>query len=172
MFQWLNDILQRFLDLIPQPFLILPNEKGVRCNCFPWITWHTSIGPGFYLQWPLFQEIIKVEITPQVVDLRPQSVLTSEGRSMVVSGAVRYRVTDAEKAILNVQDFDASIVALALGTIAKAVGGIGKDVTLTDLQESVRSALAKEAAGWGLKIEQIYITDYDKVRSIRLLQNV
>ena len=113
-----------------------------------------------------------MEITPQVIDLRPQSVLTAGGQSKVVSGAVRYRVTNVEKAILCVQDFDESIVALALGTLATEVASLGKDVTLESLRGSVRKALATEASGWGLKIEQVYITDYDKSRSIRLLQNV
>jgi len=168
--QWLDDILQRFLDLIPQPALILPNAGGVRCNMWPWKTWHSTLGPGFYLIWPLFQQIIWVEVTPQVVDLRPQSVLTAGGRSLVVSGAVRYRVTDVKKAILDVQDYDASIVALALGTIAATVSGAGTH-SLPDLQKQVRDALAKESSGWGLKIEQVYITDLDKCRSLRLLQN-
>ena len=171
MFELLNNVLQRFLDLIPQLALILPNEGGVRCNMLPWITWVKVLEPGVYIEWPLFQEIIKVEMTPQVVDLRPQSVLTIQGQSMVVSGAVRYRVVDAKKAILDVQDFDESIVALALGTIASIVSGAEKH-SLPDLEKEVRQALAKESSGWGLKIEACYITDLDKCRSIRLLQNI
>ncbi len=121
--------------------------------------------------WPVFQEIIKVEMTPQVVDLRPQSIQNTLGKSIVVSGAVRYRVVDAKKAILDVQDFDESIVALALGTIAKTVALTGGGVTTDSVGVAVRSALAKECAGWGLKIESVYITDLDKCRSIRLLSN-
>lgn len=86
----------------------------------------------------------------------------------MVSGAVRYRVVDACKAILAVQDFDDSIVALALGTIADCVR---TPEEMSQLRTDVRTALAKEASGWGLKIEQVYITDMDRVKSIRLLQN-
>ena len=168
MFKWLNDILQRFLDFIPQPVLVLPNEGGVRCNCFPWVSWHRTIGPGWYIQWSLFQQIIKIEVTPQVIDLRPQSVLTDQGQSMVVSGAVRYRVVDAKKAILDVQDYDESLIAIALGTIAECVTSHS---SVDELRTAVRSALAKEASGWGLKVESVYITDLDKCRSLRLLQN-
>ena len=173
MFDWLNDILQRFLDLIPQPVLILPNEGGVRCNCFPWVSWHRRLDPGWYIEWPLFQKIIRVEITPQVIDLRPQSVLTKDGHSMVVSGAVRYRVVNAEKAILAVQDFDDALIAVACGSIAQEIRSkvCAELMDFSGLKAGVRSDLAKESSGWGLKIESCYITDLDKSRSIRLLQN-
>jgi len=109
---------------------------------------------------------------PQVIDLRPQSVLMPDGKSMVVSGAVRYRVVDAGKAILKVVDYDESIVATALGAIADCISVIGNTATTKRLGEVVRAALAKEVSGWGLKIESVYITDLDKCRSLRLLQNI
>lgn len=167
--EWLNRLFDYVLDFLPTFWQVLPNEDGVRVNNFLWWSWTSKTPPGWYIFWPIFQTLIKVEVTPQVVDLRSQSILRPDGKSIVVSGAIRYRIADAWKAILDVQDFDDSIVSLALGTIAQSVSRSTEINDISLLQSELRAAMAKECSGWGVKIEAVYITDLDRVKSIRLL---
>ena len=97
--EWLENILETLRNIFPRTFTIFPDEAGVR------ITFGTrvkSLGPGWYVFWPPIQHVEKLSVMPQAVDLRPQSVHTSDGVDMVISGAILYRISDAKKAILNV----------------------------------------------------------------------
>jgi len=83
-------------------YYVQPDEAGVRITLGNKVK---AIGPGPWLYWPVVQDITVVTVTPQVVDLRGQSSISS-GRDYVISGAIMYRIDSAEKAILAVQDFD------------------------------------------------------------------
>jgi len=109
---------------------------------------------------------------PQAVDLRPQSVHTSDGVDMVISGAILYRISDAKKAILNVLDYDRSLQVLALGVIADFFMGeheIDWKINLDSLRNSILTGIREEAAGFGLKIMKIFITDLGCTKNLRVL---
>jgi len=168
--QWLNTIFEQILSIFPRLQQINPDEAGVRITCGKR---YRPTPPGLYLYWPLIQEIIRIDTALQVIDLRPQSILTADGVDFLVSGAVAYRITDAVKAILEVQDFDKSLVALALGVISGYIHG----KSYNDCKDSngLRGELLKQlreaARGWGIKIADVYITDSGTVKNIRVLGN-
>ncbi|MCK5609615.1 SPFH domain-containing protein, partial [Candidatus Pacearchaeota archaeon] len=155
--EWLNNILETLRNIFPRTFTVLPDEGGIR------ITLGTKVEPlqpGWYIYWPIIQHVEAVSVTPQAVDLRPQSVRTSEGNDMIIGGAILYRISDARKAILNVQDYDRSVQILALGVIAEYVRGIVLgSLRIGKLREAILAGVREEAAGFGLKIMKVYITD-------------
>ena len=107
-------------------------------------------------------------MTPQVVDLRPQSVSTHDKKSLCCGGAVKYRVKDAAAAILKVQDYDATLQALCLGIIQRYFAKKDDD-DYSDLEDYVLKGVKEAARGWGLDILVVYITDIGVAQNIRLL---
>ena len=165
---WLTQLLDRLLCWIPRIWLISPDESGVRVTLGNRVS---SSLPGWYIYWPLIQEMTIITVTPQVVDLRVQSVMTRDGRDMCFGGAIMYRIRDAQNAILKVQDYDKSLQTLALGIISRYVGKIelNQQLEISSIETAILDGVRKDARGWGLEIMRVYITDLGIAKNIRLL---
>ena len=156
--------------LIPRIELIQPDELGVKVTLG---TREKILIPGWYFLWPIIQEIVYTTVTTQVVDLRNQSIYSLDRQSMIVSGAIQYKVSNIRKAMLEVNDYDQSLQALALGVLS-AVASTLTENELSDTEELGNRILKKireEANGWGLRLQKVYITDLGRARNIRLLTN-
>jgi regulator of protease activity HflC (stomatin/prohibitin superfamily) len=165
--QWLERLFDKLLALLPSIVLVEPTERGARVTGG---RRYRILGPGWYFVWPVVQYIIRMDVVTQVVDLPPQTVRTRDGTDLVVSGCIRYRIVDIEKALFAVQDVDKAFSTLALGVILEYV----RTRTLADcsdiaaVKRELRRGVAEAASGWGLKIEEVYLTDLGRVRSLRL----
>ena len=95
--EWLSDIIGKVLSVIPRLVFVFPDEAGVRITLGSRVK---LLSPGWYIHWPLIQEFSKINVTPQVVDLRAQSVYPPNHKDMCVSGAVQYRIRDDKNGIL------------------------------------------------------------------------
>lgn len=147
-----------------------PDEAGVRMTLGRLVD---KLPPGWYILWPLIQRAIRVTVTPQVVNLPGQSAYTRDGKSIVISGAIQYRIDDATKAILDVQDFDESLRALSLGIISIYASSktLQECMDIDKLCEEILRGIRKAAAGWGIKIMRVLITDLAPVQSFRIIGN-
>ena len=91
---------------------------------------------------------------------------------MTISGAIRYRVRSAQKALLEVLDYDQNIQAVALGIIQRYIRVHElQDLDTERIEQEVLKGVRKASAGWGLYIEEVYITDIGRTWNIRLLTN-
>lgn len=166
--EWLNNLIKRLLSIIPRIWMVNPDEGGVR------ITFgrkYAYTPPGWYMYWPWVQSCIKIPVTPQVVDLRAQSVLTKDKKDMCIGGAIMYRIKDPVAAILKVQDFDKSLQVMALGIISRYIGERDYEdcSDINDIADIVAKDVKADARGWGVDIMRVYITDRGQVKNIRLL---
>ena len=168
-FQELSDLLSFIFRLVPRIFLVNPDEAGVRITLGTRIT---EMPLGWYIYWPVIQTCEAIKIKTQIKDLRAQSVQTADYKDMIVSGAIRYRVSNARRAILEVLDYDDNIQALALVIIKRFVGQQGADKLIEqELEKEIMKGLREESRGWGLWIEAVYITDVGSTQNLRLLLN-
>lgn len=168
--EWLTQLLERLFCWLPRIWLVSPDESGVRITLGKH---YRATPPGWYVYWPLIQSCTRIVVTPQVVDLRCQSIVTHDGRDMCVSGAIKYRIKDAVAALLKVQDYDTTLQIMALGLISRYISQRAYEdcKNLNDIEESVKKAVRDEARGWGLDIMTVYITDLGITRNLRLLTN-
>ena len=165
---WLQKIFDKLLALLPVVQMLTPYEAGVR---FTFGKWHKKLGPGWYVYWPLIQMVVWMETQTQLADLKTQSIITSDERDVVISGAIQYSIKDVEKAIMNVQDVDKSLMTLALGVILEFVSKhtFSECKDIEGLKKEILKGIREEAQGWGLKIEKVFISDRGRTRNIRLL---
>ncbi len=166
--QWLTDLLKNIRDWLPRKYFINPDEGGIRITLGNRVK---TLVPGWYYYWPVLQECEGINIAPQVVDLRPQSAMTKDTKDIVISGGIKYKISDPRKALLDVQDYDKSIQTVALGIICEFIATHNfEDLTdLSDLRNTILTGIRDEAAGMGLKIMKIYITDIGRTKNIRIM---
>jgi len=168
--EWLQQIVNRLTCWIPRIWLVNPDESGLRITLGKKFKLTPS---GWYVFWPLIQEMVKITTTPQVVDLRAQSVFTKDHKDLCCGGGIMYRIDDPMKAILMVQDFDKSLYTLALGIVADYINQRNfNDCNTAEIREAVLKGVRGDAAGWGLKIMRMYVTDFGVTRNIRILGNM
>jgi len=153
--------------IIPRLFIIGPDDKALRRTCGRAMQ---KLDPGIYWYWPMIQAVDQVITTPQVVDLRPQSVVTQDCADCCISGAIRYRVRDQERALLKVQDYDRSLQTMALGIITRFCS-TKKYVELyvNEIEQAVLKGIKLNARGWGLEILSVYVTDIGQCKNYRVL---
>jgi len=171
--EWLKQLIDRLLSIFPRLVIVAPDEIGVRYT--PRIVKGirvTNLTPGYWIYWPLIQNIETIQCKTQVVDLRPQSVWTSDRVEMTVSGAIRYRVRSAQKALLEVYDYDQNIQAVALGIIQRYIREHElQNLSTQCIEQEVLKGVREASAGWGLYIEKVYVTDIGRTQNIRILLN-
>ena len=150
-----------------------PDEAGVRFT--PKLRgglWIRELKPGIYLWWPLIQNLWSLKIKTQVKDLRSQSVWTQDQIEMTISGAIRYRVKSAIKALCEVYDYDQNIQAVGLGIIQQYIREHKlEDLDTQQIEAEVLRGVREASEGWGLRVEKVYITDIGRAWNIRLLTN-
>lgn len=152
---------------IPRIQLINPDEAGIRITCGKR---YRAKGPGWYVWWPMLQECKKITITPQIVDLREQSLTTLDGKKQVISGAVEYDIRDAVKAILKVQDYDKNLPTLCLGKITDYVEAHpASECRANLLKAEIRKEIREHVSKWGIRILNIFITDNTSAETHRIM---
>jgi len=168
MTDWISNLLKCVRDVFPRTFIVCPDEGGVRITLGKRVK---TLQPGWFIYWPVIQSCRSINIVPQVVDLRPQSTLTSDLQNIAISGGIKYRVNDAKKALLDVEDYDKSVETLALGIICEYATEhtLSALLDFSEFRKIITAGVRGEADGFGLKIMQVYITDIGKTKNIRIM---
>jgi len=79
-------------------------------------------GPGLNFIIPIVHQLIKVDTRIMTVILEPQEVITKDNVTIKVDAVVYFRVVDAEKAVINVEDFISASTQIALTTLRSVLG--------------------------------------------------
>lgn len=165
---WITQLVELLFCWLPRLYFVNPDESGVRITLGKRIS---PTPPGWYIHWPLIHTFVKVNVATQGLTLAAQSVTTSDEVDLAVRGAILYRITDAEKAIFETDDFDQSLEAVAGGVIEQFVSGHTYE-ELKDreaIKAEIRKGLREAASGWGIKLMRVYLPDIGKVKNIRVL---
>ncbi len=118
--------------------------------------------PGWRLVIPILQSMVKVDMRTKAVDVPQQQAITKDNISVGVNAVIYYKVNDASKAILNVEDFYYAISQLAQTTMRNVVGEVELDELLAGrekISERIREIVDKASDEWGLKVENVELKD-------------
>jgi regulator of protease activity HflC (stomatin/prohibitin superfamily) len=125
-------------------------------------TFSGLMDPGWRIVLPIIQSFQKVDIRTKAVDVPDQDAITKDNVSVKVSAVIYYKVLDASRAILDVENFYYATSQLSMTTMRNVVG----EVELNDLLGN-RNAIAsrieeivqKSAHDWGLQIISVELKD-------------
>jgi len=165
---WLTQLIELLFCWLPRFYFVFPDESGVRITLGSRVS---PTPPGWYVNWPLIHQFIKVNVATQGLTLAAQSVTTADEVDLAVRGAILYRISDARKAIFETDNFDKSLEAVAGGVIEQFVSAHTYD-ELKDreaIKDEIKRGLREAASGWGIKLMRVYLPDFGRVRNIRVL---
>ncbi len=119
--------------------------------------------PGWSIIVPVFQRMTKVDLRVKAVDVPDQKVITKDNVSASINAVIYYKVSDAAKAILEVEDFYHAVSQLAQTTMRNIVGGAELDEVLSqrdELSARIQSIVDKETDEWGITVENVELKDF------------
>lgn len=117
---------------------------------------------GWRLVVPIFQQMKKVDLRIKAVDVPDQNAITRDNVSVKVNAVIYYKVSSAEKAVLEVEDFRYAISQYAQTTMRNIVGEVTLDELLGSrdrIAERIREIVDKETDAWGLKVSNVELKD-------------
>ncbi len=120
------------------------------------------LGPGWRFIWPVFQQFKKVDMRIKAVDVPDQKAITRDNVSVMVNAVIYYKVVEAEKAIIEVENFYYAISQYAQTTMRNIVGETTLDELLAQrdkIAERIREIVDKETDEWGLKVNNVELKD-------------
>lgn len=118
--------------------------------------------PGWRLVFPIFQSMRKVDIRVKAVDVPDQKAITKDNISVGVNAVIYYKVSDAGKAILEVEDFFFAVSQLAQTTMRNVVGEVELDELLAQrnkISERIREIIDEASDPWGIKVDNVELKD-------------
>lgn len=118
--------------------------------------------PGWRIVLPIFQSYRKVDMRVKAVDVPDQKAITRDNVSVIVNAVIYYKVSSAEKAILEVEDFYYAISQYAQTTMRNIVGEVTLDELLASrekIADRIREIVDKETDAWGLKVNNVELKD-------------
>lgn len=120
------------------------------------------VGPGWRVVIPVFQQIRVVDMRVKAVDVPEQKAITKDNISVGVNAVIYYKVADASKAVLEVEDFRYAMSQLAQTTMRNVVGEVELDELLAErdrISERIRSIVDEASDPWGIKVSNVELKD-------------
>jgi regulator of protease activity HflC (stomatin/prohibitin superfamily) len=126
-------------------------------------------GPGLVLLVPFIQEMVRVDLRIQVIEIPTQDVISRDNVSMKVDAVLYFNVVNPERAIIQVQDFLPATNMLAQTTLRAVLGQHELDEMLSErkkLSADVQSILDSQTELWGIKVSNV------EIRTVELTDNM
>ena len=134
-------------------------ERGIK---FTKGKFSSIMKPGWNLVLPIFQSFKKVDIRTKAVDVPEQDAITKDNVSVRINAVIYYKIFDASKAILAVENFYYAVSQLAQTTMRNAVGEVELDELLSErevISKKICEIIDKATDPWGIKVENVELKD-------------
>lgn len=120
------------------------------------------MNPGWNLVLPIIQSMKKVDIRTKAVDVPEQDAITKDNVSVRINAVIYYKIFDASKAILEVENFHYAVSQLAQTTMRNAVGEVTLDELLSErekISNKICDIIDNATDPWGIKVENVELKD-------------
>ncbi len=121
-------------------------------------------GPGLIILIPGVERLIRVDTRTITMDIPPQDVITLDNVSLKVNAVLYFRITNPERAIMRVEDFNFATAQSAQTTLRSTLGQYQMDDLLSQrdkINNSLQSILDRDTEPWGIKISKVEVKHID-----------
>ena len=121
-------------------------------------------GPGLVLLVPLVQQMQRVDLRTVVLDVPTQDVISRDNVSVKVNAVVYFRVVDADRSVIEIEDYMAATSQLAQTTLRSVLGKHDLDEMLAErdkLNNDIQAILDAQTDAWGIKVGNVEIKHVD-----------
>ena len=120
--------------------------------------------PGFRWIIPVVDRIQLVDIRVITINIQKQEVMTQDNVPCHINGVLFFRIEDATKAILEVEDFVFAISQMAQATLRDVCGKVELYTILSKREEigrNIKEIVEQETEVWGISIQDVKIKDIE-----------
>jgi regulator of protease activity HflC (stomatin/prohibitin superfamily) len=121
-------------------------------------------GPGLVLLIPFVDKMVKVSLRTITMDVPPQDVITRDNVSVKVNAVIFFRVLDANKAVISVEDFLYATSQMAQTTLRSVLGQQELDDLLASrekINEELTRIIDQHTNPWGVKVAAVEVKNVD-----------
>ena len=155
------------IGLIPLAIIVLvifirqvnQYERGV---LFTLGKYSRTLEPGWRLVIPIFQSLTKVDIRVKAVDVPDQEAMTKDNVSVRINAVIYYKVKDAAKVIIEVENFRNATAQLAQTTMRNVVGEVPLDDVLgkrNEISKKIKTIVDDATDPWGIDVINVELKD-------------
>jgi len=121
-------------------------------------------GPGLVLiAWPI-DTMVRVSLRVVTWEVPPQDIITRDNVSLKVNAVVYFRVVDATKSVVAVENFRFAVEQAAQTGLRTVLGEVELDDLLSQrekLNERLQTILDEHTEPWGIKVTQVQVKQVD-----------
>ena len=151
-----------FMFLCSLPGCIIQINEYERGVLFTRGKFKKILNPGWHFKIPVFQSYKKVDIRTKADDVPSQEAITKDNVSVKINAVLYYKIFDASKAIIEVENYYYATGQLAQTTMRNAVGSVTLDELLGE-REKISGEICKIidqlTDPWGIKVENVELKD-------------
>jgi regulator of protease activity HflC (stomatin/prohibitin superfamily) len=121
-------------------------------------------GPGLVVIIPGIQQMTRISLRTVVLDVPSQDIITRDNVSVKVNAVVYYRVMDAGKAVLQVENYYYATSQLAQTTLRGVLGKMELDDLLSNrdkINVELQQILDTHTEPWGVKVSNVEVKNVD-----------
>lgn len=127
-------------------------------------------GPGLYLLIPFIDKAVAVDLRTITLNVPPQEVITRDNVTVKVNAVAYFRVIEAEKAIIQVENFLVATSQIAQTTLRSVLGTVDLDHLLSEreqINERLQEIIDQQTAPWGVKVSVVEVKDIELPQSMQ-----
>lgn len=155
--------------------IVRPTERGLIERLGKY---HRFANPGFNWIIPIFERMVNINITEQMMEIETQEIITEDNLNAKVDLVVYYKVKEDEesvkRSVYKVENFEPQITRLAQTTARNVIGGmVFKNVNSKrgDLNYELAKILKSETANWGVEIVRVELKDINPPAEVQQTMN-
>ncbi len=113
---------------------------------------------------PGVQRMIRVDMRIRTVDIPQQEVISKDNVPLNINAVVYYQIENAQKAVLNIQDYPTAVADFSQVALCDVVGGFELDHVLSEreaIAQRIKEIVDKTTEEWGINITAIKLQDIE-----------
>ena len=127
-------------------------------------------GPGLVWLIPAIDRMVRVSLRTVTLTIPPQDVITRDNVPARVNAVAYFRVIDANRAVIQVENFLQATLQIAQTTLRSVLGKADLDALLSErerLNADLQKIIDDQTEPWGIKVTTVEIRDVEIPQSMQ-----
>lgn len=133
-----------------------------------------TLQPGLNFIFPFVEHARIIDMRVTTIDIPRQQVITKDNVPASVNGVLYFKVVDASKAIIAVQDYQYAVSQYAQTALRDVIGQMSLDEVLAEREQigkQIEAIVEKESMAWGIEVTSIKMQDIDMPEDLKRLMS-
>ncbi|MFZ0452565.1 MAG: slipin family protein [Ignavibacteriaceae bacterium] len=121
-------------------------------------------GPGLVILIPVIDKMVRVSLRTIVMDVPPQDIITKDNVSLKVNAVVYFRIVQAAKVVVEVEDFYSATSQISQTTLRSIIGQSTLDELLSErekINKELQQIIDEQTEPWGVKVTVVEVKQVD-----------